>query len=69
MLLNNVGILTNLAAVYLLDEPIDKRALARILAHFSLLMLGTDALTPAIVERVWGQEGVVRQNLGGPRGN
>ena len=32
-------------------------------------MLGADALTPAIVERMWGQDDVVHQNLGGPRGN
>ena len=61
MLLDNVVTLTNLlAAVYLLDEPTDKHALARILACFSLLMLGADALTPAIIVRVWGQGNVVR---------
>jgi hypothetical protein len=69
MLLNNFVTLTSLAAVYLLDKPTDKRALACILAHFSLLMLGADALTPAIIERVWGQDNVVRQQLGGTRGN
>jgi hypothetical protein len=58
--------LTNLAAVYLLNEPTDKRALAHILACFSLLMLGADALTPAIIERVWGQDDVVCQQLGSP---
>jgi hypothetical protein len=61
--------LTSLTNVYLLDKPTDKRALARILAHFSLLMLGRDALTPAIVERMWGQDNVVHQQLGDPRGN
>ena len=30
-------------------------------------MLGVDALTPAIVERVWGQDDVERPNLGSPR--
>jgi hypothetical protein len=70
MLLDDVVTFINLlAAVYLLDEPTDKRALACILARFSLLMLGADALTPAIVERVWGQGDVVRRNLGGPRGD
>jgi hypothetical protein len=54
MLLDDFVTLTNLTAVYLLDEPTDKRALARILARFSLLMLGADALDPAIVERIWG---------------
>jgi hypothetical protein len=60
MLIDDFVTLTNLAAVYLLNEPTDKRALAHILAHFSLLMLGADALTPTIVERVWGQDDVVR---------
>jgi len=70
MLLDNVVPLTNLlAAVYLFDEPTDKHALARILALFSLLMLGAYALTPAIVELVWGQGNVVRRNLGSPRGD
>ena len=32
-------------------------------------MLGADALTPAIVERMWGQDDIVHQNLGGPRGD
>ena len=69
MFLDDFVTLTNLAAVYLLNEPTDKRALAHILARFSLLMLGADALTPAIVERMWGQEHVVHQQLGGPKGN
>ena len=34
-----------------------------------LLMLGVNALTPAIVERMWGQDNIVHQNLGGPRGD
>jgi hypothetical protein len=50
MLLDDFVTLTNLATIHLLDEPSDKRALARILARFSLLMLGADALTPVIVE-------------------
>jgi len=69
MLLDNFVTLTNLSDAYLLNEPTDKRALARILAHFSLLMLGVDALTPAIAERVWGQDNDVHQNLGGQSGD
>jgi hypothetical protein len=69
MLLDDFVTLTNLTAVYLLDEPTDKRALACILARFSLLMLGADALPPAIIERMWGQDEVVRRQLGGPRGD
>ncbi len=69
MLLENFATLTNLTAVYLLDEPTEKHTLACILAHFSLLMLGADALTPVIIEHVWGQDDIVCQNLGGPRGD
>jgi hypothetical protein len=69
MLLDNFVTLTSLAAVYLLDNPTDKRALAHILACFSLLMLGADALTPAIVEHMWGQDDGVCQQLGGLRGD
>jgi hypothetical protein len=69
MLLDDFVTLTNLATVYLLDEPTDKRALARILARFSPLMLGADTLTPAIVKRVRGQDDVVHQQLGGLRGD
>ena len=69
MLLNDFVTLTNLAAVYPLNEPTDKHALARIVPRFSLPMLGADALTPEIVEHVWRQDNVVRQQLGHPRGN
>jgi len=69
MLLDDFVTLTNLTTVYSLNEPTDKRALACILACFSLLMLGVDALTPTIVELVWGQDDVVRPNLGSPRGD
>jgi hypothetical protein len=69
MLLGDFVTLTNLPAVYLLDETTDKHPLAHFLACFSLLMLGVDALTPAMAERVWGQDNVVHQQLGGPRGD
>jgi hypothetical protein len=45
MLLDDFVTLTILDAVSLLDEPTDKQAIARILTHFSLLMLGANALT------------------------
>jgi hypothetical protein len=69
MLFVNFVTLTNLDDVYLPNKPTDKRALAYILARFSLLMLGTDALTPAIVEQVWGQDDTVQQHLGVLRGD
>jgi hypothetical protein len=59
--------LTNLSAFFRLDENGTKRNIAQILARFSLLMLGAEALTPRIVERVWGSNPIVRWTLGGIR--
>ena len=69
MLLEDFVVISNLTAFFALDEPDGKRTLACRLARFSLLLLGADALTPKIVARVWGENEVVRQNLGGPRGD
>jgi len=69
MLLEDFVVITNLTAAFALDEPNDRRTLARRLARFSLLLLGADALTPNIIARVWGENEVVRRNLGGPRGD
>jgi hypothetical protein len=68
MILDNFVTLTNLDAVYLLDEPTDKHAIACILARFSLLMLGADALTPVIAEKVWGQDDIPRTTPRWPEG-
>jgi hypothetical protein len=59
MLLKDFVSLTNLAAVFTLNESSDQRALARILPHFSILLLGADVLTPAIIAQVWGQNKIV----------
>jgi hypothetical protein len=69
MLLEDFVTLTNLDAVYLLSKSTNKHAMACILARFSLLMLGADALTPVIVEGVWGKDDFVCQHLGGTRGD
>jgi hypothetical protein len=69
LLLCDYVCLTNLTAVFRLNENGDRRELAQILVCFSLLMLGSKALTPRIVERVWGSNPVVRRNLGGTRGD
>jgi hypothetical protein len=61
--------MSNLTTVFALGEPDDRCTLARRLARFSLPLLGGDARTPKIVARVWGKNGVVCQNLGGPRGD
>jgi hypothetical protein len=62
-------VLTNLTAVFTLNEPNDRHGLARILARFSLLMLGAKTLTPTIIEQVLGTNPIVQKNLGGSRGN
>jgi hypothetical protein len=69
MLLGDFVSTSNLTAVFALNEPTDRQALAHILARFSNLLLGADVLTPAISEQVWGQNKVVRCNLGGPCGD
>jgi hypothetical protein len=62
-------VLTNLTAVFTLNEPNDRRGLARILARFSSLMHGAKSLTPKIIEQVWGTKPIVQKNLGGSRGD
>ena len=61
--------LTHIDAVFLVDEPTDKHAIAQLLAHIPLLMLGVDALTPTIIERVLGEDNMVRRHPDGPRGD
>jgi len=69
MLLEDFVSLANLTAVFALNKPTDRKILARILARFAILLLGVDALTPTIIQTVWGENAVVRRNLGGPRGD
>lgn len=69
MLLADFVTITNTTAVFDLDEPEERRRLAQRLARFSLLLLGAEALTPEIIARVWGENKIVRCNLGGPRGD
>jgi len=61
--------LTNIDAVFFIDEPTDKQANAQLIACIPLLVLGEDALTPTIIERMRGEEDVVRHHLDGPRGD
>ncbi len=69
LLLCDYVVLTNLTAVFALNETSDRRGLAQILTRFSLLMLGVKALTQRIIEQVWGSNPIVRKNLGGSRGD
>ena len=59
MLLEDFVSLTNLTAVFALNEPADRKALTRILVCFAILLLGADALTPVIIQQVWGENEVV----------
>jgi hypothetical protein len=49
MLLEDFVSLTNLTAVFALNEPTDRKMLACILARFAILFLGADALAPTII--------------------
>jgi hypothetical protein len=69
MLLCDFVCLCNLMAFSRLNKEGNKQEIARILARFSLLMLGAKALIPRIVERVWGSNPNVQKNLGGTHGD
>ena len=43
--------------------------MATILARITLLLIGADACTPHIIDRVWGADETARLALGGPRGD
>ena len=43
--------------------------LAHALACCSLLLLGYDALTPSIIQRVWGANDTIQKTLGEPLGD
>jgi hypothetical protein len=49
--------------------PGDCSNMARILARFTLLLIGTDACTPHITKSVWGSNDDAHMALGGPRGD
>jgi hypothetical protein len=49
--------------------PGDRSDMARILARFTLLLVGTNACTPHIIQSVWGSDDETRMALGGPRGD
>ena len=59
MLLEDFVSLTNLTSVFALNKPTDRKMLACILTRFGILLLGADALTPTIIQTVWGESKVV----------
>jgi len=69
MLLADYVTITNLHPVIGSKIAGNQRALAHTLTRRTLLLLGSDALTPSIIQRVWGANNTVQKNLGGPRGD
>ena len=69
MLLADFAMITNLHPVIGSKITGNQRALACALARCTLLLLGSDALTPSIIQGVWGAKDTIRKTLGGPRGD
>jgi hypothetical protein len=69
MLLPNFSAITNLHPAIHNKIAEDWQALTQALVHCSLLLLGSDALTPPIIQCGWGANGIIRQKLDGPRGD
>ena len=80
MLLDDIGALLHYYSVnyftYLSSdnpEPIslpgDCSDMARILAYFTLLLVGKDACTPHMIKLVWGSDNEAHVALGGPQGD
>jgi hypothetical protein len=69
MLLADFPTITNLHPVIHNEIADDQQALACALACCTLLLLGSDALTPSIIQRVWGANDAIRKSLGGPCGD
>ncbi len=49
--------------------PGDITNMAKILARITLLLVGADACTPRIINKVYGADNAARLVLGGPRGD
>ncbi len=71
MLLTDYATITNLHPFPFIHNKIanNQQALACALACCTLLLLGSDALTPLIIQRVWGANDTIRTTLGRPRGD
>ncbi len=69
MILGDFATITNLHSVIAQEIEGDCHSLARALARCTLLLIRADALTPSIIECVWGANKIVQRNLGGPWGD
>ncbi len=67
MLLANFATITNLHPVIHNKIANNQQALASALACCTLLLTGSDPLTPSIIQRVWGAHNTIRKTLGRPR--
>ncbi len=59
MLLANFSTITNLHPEIHNEIADNQQALARALARCSLLLLGSDVLTPSIIQQVWGANDII----------
>jgi hypothetical protein len=69
MLLANFAMITNLHPVIHNTIANNQQAFTCALAPCTLLLLGSDALTPPIIQRVWGANDTIQKTLGRPRGD
>ena len=69
MVLADFAMITNLHPVIHNEIAPNQQSLAHALAHCALLLLGSEALTSSIIQRVWGANDTIRKTLGGPRGD
>jgi hypothetical protein len=69
MLLASFATIANLHPVIHNKIADNQRALACTLACCTLLLLGSDALTPSIIQWVWRANDAIQKTLGGPRGD
>jgi hypothetical protein len=69
MLLIDYALITNLHLVIHNKIANNQQALGDALACCTLLLLGSDALTPLMIQWVWGANDTIRTTLGGPRGD
>jgi hypothetical protein len=63
MILGDFATITNLHPVITQEIKGDRHSLARAHAQCTLLLIGADALTPLIIEHVWGANKIIRRNL------
>ncbi len=69
MLLADFATITNLHPLIHNKIVDDRRAITHAVTHCSLLLFRSDALTPSIIQWVWGANGTIQRTLGRPRGD